>query len=528
MSNNSNRHSGSRSNGQALTPLDFQAPNQRDLEVKTGQSGSYGDSPHIKQPWWRSQINLMICVFALLLICGLMLIQLMPSAEVKLQTKQVNSPQATAPAIDSPWTAQQKIQARKDSQEVLAELLEIKKTLEGKQVTEWSADQFKQALSSAESGDKFYKEQNFPQAIGEYKSALTMMQAIESSLPQIVASYVDQGNQAIEQGKASLAKQLFSKALLIDVNDAAAGAGQDRANKLDSVILLVDQAKQNELNYQRDQKIDDLNDAEQFYQEALAIDSQYTKANEGLASVQSKLADYEFKKAMSNGYKALFSNKYSLARQQFAKAQQIKPDDTGANSAYRQTLASGKRSSVGSLISTASRYEAQEDWQNALSNYDAVLSRDSNQVSAKLGKIRSQARAQLDSDIKAVLSDPLSISQTSVKTRVKQLLNDAKAIKNRGPKLSKQIAELESALTNANLSINVQLLSDANTQVSLLKVGSKKIQLGKFSKKNLSLKPGRYVLQGQRLGYRDVRLEIELVSRANELQSYKVHCTELI
>ena len=62
------------------------------------------------------------------------------------------------------------------------------------------------------------------------------------------------------------------------------------------------------------------------------------------------------------------------------------------------------------------------------------------------------------------------------------------------------------------------------SDISLVKAGAKKITLGKFDSKNMSLKPGRYVLSASRLGYHDVRREVELVAKGNSVQSFTVRC----
>ena len=64
--------------------------------------------------------------------------------------------------------------------------------------------------------------------------------------------------------------------------------------------------------------------------------------------------------------------------------------------------------------------------------------------------------------------------------------------------------------------------------MTLVKAGSKKIELGKFTSKNLALKPGRYVVTGIRLGFRDVRTEIEVLPGTREVKSISIRCTEPI
>ena len=157
-----------------------------------------------------------------------------------------------------------------------------------------------------------------------------------------------------------------------------------------------------------------------------------------------------------------------------------------------------------------------------------MLQRDANQVSAKLGQIRSQARSDLDERLVTALTDPLALSKPLARGKAQQALADARGISRKGVRLNKQIKQLELALSDLNQTIKVVISSDSQTQVSIVKRGSKRIDLGKFSSKNLSLKPGRYVIRGVRLGFQDVRKEIDVLPGTIEVESISISCTESV
>ena len=132
---------------------------------------------------------------------------------------------------------------------------------------------------------------------------------------------------------------------------------------------------------------------------------------------------------------------------------------------------------------------------------------------------------KLDSELESLNADPLSIVRSEVHARAVQALSDAKGIKTKGQRLQNQIAKLEKMLASTNKVIEVSLRSNMATSVSLQKIGSKTIRLGKFSAKNLALKPGKYVLRGERLGYKDVRSEIELFPGTQDA-SFEASCDQ--
>jgi len=469
-----------------------------------------------RKRWWHSQFNLMLAVFSLLAVAAVLFVVLTPPPQVKSLSTVVEvdgstrQAQSTESEEVAPWDESRRAQARTDSQDILADLLDLKKELEAKNVSDWAPEQFDAVMATAAEGDDFYKKQDFAQAIGLYKRALDEMQGLNKLMPDILAAKVAEGNEAIDQGKTALAREKFEEALKLDQNNIPALRGLDRAKTLDQVLEIVRAAALDEQEFSRTDDIAHLNSAQQKLQQALQIDERMEPAKQGLIRVRERMSDKQFRDSMSSGFNALFSRNYGSARKGFSSALKARPNDSTATAAYRQSLASGKRTSLGSLLKAAKRFEKQEEWASAVSNYQTVLQRDANQVGARLGQIRSQARLDLDQQINDVLSDTLALSRNSQNERATSVLNDARAIKSKGPKLKSQISSMEAALQQIGKTVKVSLVSDALTEISLTKAGANKISLGRFKNKNLALKPGRYVISGTRLGYRDVRREIEL------------------
>ncbi len=487
-------------------------------------------------PWWHSQLNLMLCVFALLVVAAVSFILLTPAPTAPTQnntlvsaggqtTKGLNGVGVVSTdKSQAPWDESRNKQARTDSQDILAQLLTSKKELQAKNVSQWGAEGYEAALAKADLGDEFYKVKDFQKAIANYQAASDEMQALDQLIPAVLSALVAQGNAAIDEGKTDLARQKFQSAMDLDRNDISALRGIDRASTLDQVLSIMRQATIDEQQFQRSDDIEFLSLAEQKYQQVLSLDPRTEQAKLGAQRVADLTADKQFRDAMSSGFSALFKQQYTNAKRGFAAALKIRPDDQAASSAYRQSLASDKRSSLTALLSSAKQLEGDEGWASALSTYQAVLQRDPNQVSAKIGEIRAQARKQLDRSIQMLLADTLSLSRDVERKKAEAVLADAQRIKNKGPVLTGQIADIQASLKQLDSIVKVSVSSDNLTNVSLTKLGSKKVSLGKFSSKKLALKPGRYVLRGVRLGFKDERLEIELRVTRDAIQRYSITC----
>lgn len=527
--------SGSDKNKLNISAQNFDAPGSEQASDTNGSVHNTLPQDSVGR-WWHSQFNLMLTVFALLAVAALLFVTLSPSPSSQSQNvklvKQDGSISAkkvllTEPEA-APWDEKRRAQARTDSQTILSGLLNSKKNLEAKGVKEWAFDSYQQALELADQGDQFYKQQDYRSAIERYQSAAQQMDNLGQRLPAIIDENIRQGLDALGQGKSSLAKQKFQQALTLDANSIAALAGLGRAENLDQVLDYFADGQQFEQHFLTDDLLDNIDNAKVSYQKAHDLDDKYKPAQEAIERVSGLIEDKKFRQFMSKGFIHLFSKQYSSSQKAFSNALKIKPNDITAKGAYSQSLASNRSASLSSLLGVAKQQEANEQWSQALANYQVVLQRDSNQVSAKLGQIRARARDGLDTRLENVLSDPLSLVKTSINQKAQNALRDARAILKKGPRLEKQIRELELAMSQLGQNIKFVFSSDEETQITLIKAGAKKIELGKFKTKNLALKPGRYVIRGVRLGYQDVRKEIEVLPEMIDVQSLFIRCTEPI
>ncbi len=93
----------------------------------------------------------------------------------------------------------------------------------------------------------------------------------------------------------------------------------------------------------------------------------------------------------------------------------------------------------------------------------------------------------------------------------------------KGPKLSAQISKLEQLVTDARTPIKVTIESDSLTDVAVYKVG----KLGRFSVRQLDLKPGTYIVVGARDGYKDIRQKV-VVKAGQQPLRITIKCTAKI
>lgn len=437
-------------------------------------------------------------------IIALLVIFVLPSIvseyELPLERRvDIISPQLTeevAASAISPFEEAQRSLQRKAAQDVLAELLSIQTDLEALEVSRWAQQEYDAALEQASIGDDYYRTQDFLLASDSYEAGRDGLTQLIASVPAVLAQTLIDAEQALNLGDSATALSQYSLALLFEPENEVAQIGRERAESLDEVNTLLSEA---------DDLVEsgNLEQARSLYQQVLTLDSYNQLAQDNMQRVSRQITDNEFARIMSVGYSLLESGDAEQAIESFKRAVALGVKQDQALAAITQTeneISNTEISRLRSLITTA---ESDEQWQSAVDEYDNVLDIDANLLFAMEGRDYAQKRARLDVLLVTALNNPERFSEQSVFEQTLDVYYTGRAIENSGARLNGQLNELQGFLEDSQVPIDIQLLSDNLTDVTLLRIGN----LGSFEQTAVSLKPGRYVAVGKRSGYREAREE---------------------
>jgi len=423
-------------------------------------------------------------------------VELLPS-DISSSSPNIKTGQPTSPAEMSPWERAQESELRKESQNILAEMLEAQSTLVDHGVDVWASDEFNLAKQHAESGDDLYNNRDFLQARNEYHQALTLFGDLVDKIDDVYHQFMEAGNQALIDGDPIKATEAFQLALAIDDIDRAASSGLERASLLDEVNSLIDQGD----DQLKDSRFEQ---AKEFYQQALAIDSKSDLAKQQTQLADQKILDRNFNRNMSSGFAALQDKQFSQAQKSFNSALKIKQNSNEARNALEITKNNLTTARINSMLSTAKKLEMQEKWHEALTGYNSALSLDASLAEAQSGQKRTSVRAQIHDRLDQILNQSERLYDHVVYDEITAFHKTVSAVSNPGPVLTSQLDKLTYLLNKTIAPVPIILQSDNLTEVTFHKVG----QLGYFTSKEVSVRPGNYVIVGHRDGYRDVRIEL--------------------
>lgn len=355
------------------------------------------------------------------------------------------------------------------------------------------------AAARAASGDSAYQGRQFAAATAEWTAAAVELRAVRESLPTLLATALRLGDEALAAGDAARAAVAYAEALAIAPADAAAQRGVARAAQLPAVLAAnaTGAAREN---------AGDPAAARAAYREARTLDPDWAPAAAALARLDAGAAAAAYGEAMADGLAAAAAGRDADARAAFGRALGLRPGDAAATAGLADLDRAAASRDLRALADEAARLAAAERWADAVGRYRALLNRDGSLATAQAGLATAEARAALDDRLRATLAATDRLNEPARAAAATVLLAEARAVAAPGPVLAGQVAALAEALAIAARPVSVAFESDNLTRVTIFKVG----ELGTFASRTVTLKPGAYVVVGQRDGYRDVRRQIRV------------------
>ncbi|MGB5449892.1 MAG: protein kinase [Woeseiaceae bacterium] len=406
--------------------------------------------------------------------------------------------------------------ARFNAEMILGELLSNFETLERRSVQRWAGVPFQRAQELYAAGDKAYLEKDYVAAETNYLDAISVVEPLFDRIEPEFQKALTGAQAAFDAGDRPEALRLYELAVAITPNSPVARAGYERTRNLQSVMRLVEQG----LAYEKDIELEA---AEASFRQAVSLDPLWEPAVEGLARVQTTRVKMEFEQRMSEGLNALSAGDYLAARAAFRMAERLIPGSPEPADGLLQVDQGLRLENIRVLEQEANSLEQDEHWEAVATTYEEILKIDSSLSFAIDGLAHAREMSALHAKLDEYLSNPDKLSTPSVMQKATLLVVDVTRMQEIGARLAAQRDELSRLLKRAVTPVQVALVSDNLTSVSVYKVGN----LGNFTSRELALRPGTYVAVGVRPGFRDVRLEFRVAPEI-EMQPVVVRCEEQI
>ncbi len=455
----------------------------------------------------------LICILGLLIFGGGWLLRFLAESELNTrQTAEENPPPSKSsgiretveqspdapPVVESP---QNQGPEKRDAEQHLAQYLTARDRLDRKAASEWGGRTYHEMISKGQQADARFMEKQYVSAAGLYKQAADLAVELFDRTADEFKRLLADGDKALAADDGPLARRNYTLALKIEPTDPRAQHGLQRAETIQTVTQLITSGSRHEA-----QSAFGL--AREQYAKALEIDPDSQKAREALRHIDGRITEKNFQELMSAGLAAFHRTDYQLARIRLLQAGALRPKSREVSEALLQVDQAIRLSGIDRLRQTAAAAEKAENWQKALESYLAALKIDKNLQFAVHGKDHALEQIKLARRVGFFLDSPQVLESDSQLENAIDLLNELSLDKPPGPKLADRISELKSLVKIARTPVAIVIESDNLTQIAVYRVA----RLGRFSTRELELRPGTYTVVGTRDGYQDVRQQIVVKS----------------
>lgn len=403
-----------------------------------------------------------------------------------------------------------------EAQALSFELIEQQRALSLRSVESWGDTTWTAYGEAATEADQALLDDDPQLAVEQYRTALDIGATLIARSDQIISEALAAGEQAISLGDAELATSQFELVLAVDPDNARARAGLERASALPSALAAMNRGDEAA-------ERGELEAAAAAYREVLAVDPAFAAARVALDAINQRIEDARFDRLLNEGFVVSEDGRYERAAEIFTEALAMRPDSPAALDGLERAEQGIQSNAILLAEVRARAFESREVWDQAIARYEEALATDPTLAFAIEGLRRARMRADLDAKLEALNGEPARMLEDGVLDEGRAVLVEAEEIEDPGPRLLDQMALLGRLIELATTPIQVTLISDEETEVSVYRVGD----LGRFATMEISLTPGRYTAVGQRRGYRDVRQTFNVLP-GNMPEPVTVVCAERI
>lgn len=388
--------------------------------------------------------------------------------------------------------------AQETAKAILAEFGELQDRVEFEELgLETYRTNYDAIIELANAADATFAQREFDDAITQYRDATDRLREYVDHHETEFERTFERGVAALEDRNVENARESLSLAATHRPNDPALGAAFERLAKLPEVNKLI-------LESMRAQERGDFAEAERLLHAARNVDPATKGLVDRIQVLRKTQRDIEFKNIVTQGYAALNEGYFDKAKDEFEAALRMRPNDSAAKTGLNEVTNRLGNVSISQLRERAERFERSGDLQNAIKTYSQVLDIDNTIQFARQGYERNQKTVTLVAALERVIADPAMLSTNKEFEAAQKTLNDAQGhapIRAEHPGKLEKFREL---IETASRPLPIVLVSDNTMQVRLATIGD----LGPFDRKELSLRPGRYLITGSANGCRDVRKTI--------------------
>ncbi len=243
-----------------------------------------------------------------------------------------------------------------------------------------------------------------------------------------------------------------------------------------------------------------------------------------IKAIQRELQDNHFASVISQGKQAVAQHNLDSAKQALEKVKSLRPSATETKTLQQQVSALESQISKKNLLEAATQHADKDDWVKTVSILDQILAIDPHHVQASEQRKVAVKIVEHQRMADQFLAQPDRLASANIAAAARELIATANQLTLFSKRLNDSVAELSSMVVSLNTPVRIHIISDGETDISVRGVGV----VGKTTGRTIELKPGRYIFEGARKGYRSVLVNVSIDHKDPQEPEITVICHERI
>jgi len=339
---------------------------------------------------------------------------------------------------------------------------------------------------------------------GQYANAKNAIDTLITTAEKTITDSQSAFEQAMQQAQSAYENNDYPNARLAIDTALLLDSSSEQAPTLASQIELIPQiADLNEAI--RVAKIEN-NAAKELklIQQLLAIAPEREAMQQRANILRTQLANAQFNQHISHAYRAIDNRQAAEAKKALALAQKVYPSRSEVADAKNKVASLESQLRFETHSEKALVAEKADDWITAKQQLELALKEKPADKTLSNKLADADRIVSLMKTFKRLLATPYRLANKQVKTEADISLIQSQSYTSKSPSLANMTRQLESTIKAVNTPVNVTVLSDGNTNISVRGVGI----VGTTTSKMIELKPGPYTFEGKRKGYKSKLVEI--------------------
>ena len=252
------------------------------------------------------------------------------------------------------------------------------------------------------------------------------------------------------------------------------------------------------------------------------LDPDDADARGRVRAVERQMRERAFERVIAQGRQAVEGKHPEQAKQAAAEAHRRRPGHEDTRQLRAQVAALERTLNRDRRLAEAEQAAIRDDWEAALRAFEEAGAIEPAHDGAAKGSELAARIVTVQRAVDGFLAHPERLGSPEVAGAARETLREAKAMVSLSARLKTGAEALEQAIEAGRTPVPVRILSDGRTEIGIRGVG----RVGRTGERTIELRPGDYVFEGKRPGYRSKLVRVAVTAGGGAPVEVRIVCDE--